>query len=77
MKITAQVDTYVSAPWGAAVTIKAGEIIEVGDDLGYECIQAGCTEVKDVTPEPKPEPKKAAPKKKAAKKKAKDIIIEV
>lgn len=77
MKITAQVDTYVSTPWGAAITVMAGEIREVGDDLGYECIHAGCTEVKDVKPEPKPEPKKAAPKKKAAKKKAKDIIIEV
>ena len=77
MKVIAKVDTYVSTPWGAAVTIKAGETLQVGDDLGYECIQAGCTEIKDVTPEPKPEPKKTAPKKKPAKKKAEDIIIEV
>ena len=70
MKITAKTDTYVSTPWGAAITIAAGEEMEVGDDLGYECIQAGCTEIKDVTPEPKPEPepkpKKAALKKKEA-----------
>ena len=50
--------------------------MEVGDDLGYECIQAGCTEVKDVTPEPKPKAK-PAPKKKKATKKKEDIIIEV
>lgn len=78
MKITAQVDTYVSTPWGAAITVKAGEIREVGNDLGYECLHAGCTEVKDVTPEPKPKSKaKAAPKKKKATKKKEDIIIEV
>ncbi len=76
MKITAKVDTYVSTPWGAAITIAAGEEMEVGDDLGYECIQAGCTEVKDVTPEPKPKAK-PAPKKKKATKKKEDIIIEV
>ena len=66
MKITAKTDTYVSTPWGAAITIAAGEEMEVGDDLGYECIQAGCTEIKDVTPEPKPKP---APKKKTSTKK--------
>ena len=66
MKITAKVDTYVSTPWGAAITIAAGEEMEVGDDLGYECIQEGCTEIKDVTPEPKPKP---APKKKTSTKK--------
>ena len=73
MKITAQVDTYVSTPWGAAITVAAGEIREVGDDLGYECIQAGCTEIKDVTPEPKPEPEpEPKPKKAALKKKEAD-----
>ena len=69
MKITAKTDTYVSTPWGAAITVAAGEIREVGDDLGYECIQAGCTEIKDVTPEPKPKPatkKKTSTKKKEA-----------
>ena len=76
MKITAQVDTYVSAPWGAAVTIKAGEIKQVGDDLGYECIQAGCTEVKDVKPEPKPEPKKKLlPKRKQLRRKQKTLLL--
>ena len=73
MKITAKVDTYVSTPWGAAITVAAGEIREVGDDLGYECIQAGCTEIKDVTPEPKPEPEpEPKPKKAALKKKEAD-----
>ena len=73
MKITAKVDTYVSTPWGAAITIAAGEEMEVGDDLGYECIQAGCTEIKDVTPEPKPEPEpEPKPKKAALKKKEAD-----
>ena len=72
MKITAKVDTYVSTPWGAAITIAAGEELEVGDDLGYECIQAGCTEIKDVTPEPKPKPKPAPKKKTSTKKKEAD-----
>lgn len=73
MKITAKTDTYVSTPWGAAITIAAGEEMEVGDDLGYECIQAGCTEIKDVTPEPKPEPEpEPKPKKAALKKKEAD-----
>ena len=66
MKNTAKTDTYVSTPWGAAITIAAGEEMEVGDDLGYECIQAGCTEIKDVTPEPKPEPEPEPTPKKAA-----------
>jgi len=73
VKITAKTDTYVSTPWGAAITIAAGEEMEVGDDLGYECIQAGCTEIKDVTPEPKPEPEpEPKPKKAALKKKEAD-----
>ena len=72
MKITAKTDTYVSTPWGAGITVLAGEIKTVGEDMGYECIQAGCTEVKDV-PKPKPKPKK----KKSVKKKETDIIIEV
>ena len=70
MKITAKTDTYVSTPWGAGITVLAGEIKKVGDDIGYECIQAGCTEVRD---EPKPKLKK----KKSVKKKETDIIIEV
>lgn len=64
MKVTAKIDTYVSAPWGAGIIILAGKVNEVGDDFGYLCLQAGCTEVKD---EPKPKP---APKKKTSAKKA-------
>ena len=74
MKITAKTDTYVSTPWGAGITVLAGEIKTVGDDIGYECIQAGCTEVRD---EPKPKPKPKLKKKKSVKKKETDIIIEV
>ena len=76
MKITAKTDTYVSTPWGAGITVLAGEIKKVGDDIGYECIQAGCTEVRD-EPKPKPKPKPKLKKKKSVKKKETDIIIEV
>ena len=64
MKVTAKTDMYVSSSWGTAITVLAGEVKEVGDDFGYLCLQAGCTEVKD---EPKPKP---APKKKTSAKKA-------
>ena len=64
MKITAKVDTYVSSSWGTAITVLAGEVKDVGDDFGYLCLQAGCTEVKD---EPKPIPKKKTSAKKAEK----------
>jgi hypothetical protein len=73
MKITAKTETYVSTKWGTAITVLPGEVREVGDDLGYECIQAGCTEVRY---EPKPKPK-TTPKKTSAKKAKKDITIEV
>ena len=76
MKITAKTDTYVSTPWGAGITVLAGETKEVGDDIGYECIQAGCTEVRD-EPKPKPKPKPKLKKKKSVKKKETEIIIEV
>ena len=77
MKITAKTETYVSTKWGTAITVLPGEVREVGDDLGYECIQAGCTEVRyEPKPEPKPKPK-TTPKKTSAKKAKKDIIIEV
>lgn len=79
MKVTAKTETYVSTKWGTAITVLPGEVREVGDDLGYECIQAGCTEVRDEPkPEPKPKPKpKTTPKKTSAKKAKKDITIEV
>jgi hypothetical protein len=79
MKITAKTETYVSTKWGTAITVLPGEVREVGDDLGYECIQAGCTEVRyEPKPEPKPKPKpKTTPKKTSAKKAKKDITIEV
>lgn len=77
MKITAKTETYVSTKWGTAITVLPGEVREVGDDLGYECIQAGCTEVRyEPKPEPKPKPK-TTPKKTSAKKAKKDITIEV
>ena len=90
MKITAKTETYVSTKWGTAITVLPGEVREVGDDLGYECIQAGCTEVRyEPKPEPKPQPPpslrrlepkpkpKTTPKKTSAKKAKKDITIEV
>lgn len=50
MKIKAEVtDLYVSTTWGAAITLKAGEVREVGDDLGYQALQQGAVEVKEKT----------------------------
>ena len=69
MKITAkQQEIYVSTLWGAAITVLPGQVREVGDDLGYACLQAGCVEVKD-EPAPKSKPKPKAKPKKARKKK--------
>ena len=48
MKIKSEVtDLYVSTTWGTAITLKAGEVREVGDDLGYAALQAGAVEVKE------------------------------
>ena len=66
MKVTAKTDIYVSSPWGAAMTVRAGEVKEVGDDFGIQCLQAGCTEVRD-QPKPKPAPKKKTSAKEAEK----------
>ena len=69
MKITASKEIYVSTLWGTAITIQAGEIKELGDDLAYACLQAGCTEVKDTPPPPKPKKKKVSKTKKIKKSK--------
>ena len=66
MKVTAKTDIYVSSPWGAAIIVRAGEVKEVGDDFGYLCLQAGCTEAKD-KPKPEPPPKEKTSAKEAEK----------
>ena len=61
MKVTAeQKEIYVSTLWGAAIIVHPGQVKEVGDDLGYASLAAGCIEVRD-EPAPKPKPK-AKPK---------------
>jgi len=47
LKIKSDVDLYVATTWGVAITLKAGEEREVGDDLGYAALQAGAVEVKE------------------------------
>ena len=53
MKIKSDVDLYVSTTWGVAITLQAGEVREVGDDLGYVALQAGAVEVKASAPKKK------------------------
>ena len=53
MKIKSEADLYVSTTWGVAITLKAGEEREVGDDLGYAALQAGAVEVKASVPKKK------------------------
>jgi len=62
VKIKSDTDLHVSTTWGAAIFLKAGEVREVGDDLGYQALQQGAVEAKEA-PTPK---KRGRPAKKAA-----------
>ena len=63
MKIKAETDLYISTTWGAAISLKAGETREVGDDLGYAALQQGAVEDKgEAIPAPAPK-KRGRPKK--------------
>jgi len=55
VKIKSDMDLHVSTTWGASIFLTAGEEREVGDDLGYQALQQGAVEVRDV---PKPVAKK-------------------
>lgn len=48
MWIVSNEDKTIASTWGAVVHLKANEPKQVGDDLGLLCLQAGCTEVKNV-----------------------------
>ena len=52
MWIVSNEDKSVASTWGAVIHLKAGEPRQVGNDLGLLCLQAGCTEVKDVKEAP-------------------------
>jgi len=56
MWIVSNEDKSVASTWGAVIHLKAGEPRQVGDDLGLLCLQAGCTEVKDIKQAPVVEP---------------------
>jgi len=56
MWIVSNEDKSVASTWGAVIHLKAGEPRQVGNDLGLLCLQAGCTEVKDVKEAPVAEP---------------------
>ena len=56
MWIVSNEDKSVASTWGAVIHLKAGEPRQVGNDLGLLCLQAGCTEVKDVKEAPVVEP---------------------
>ena len=66
MKIKSETDLYVSTTWGVAITLKAGEEREVGDDLGYQALQQGAVEVK-VEEVPAPKKKRGRPAKRSTK----------
>ena len=55
MKIKSDTDLHVSTTWGASIFLQAGEEREGGDDLGYQALQQGASEVRD---EPKAAPKR-------------------
>tara|TARA_R100001369_G_scaffold50630_1_gene77361 strand:+ start:1436 stop:1708 length:273 start_codon:yes stop_codon:yes gene_type:complete len=44
MIVISKDDKYISTTWGASIRLEAGVPKEVGDDLGYFCLQEGCTE---------------------------------
>lgn len=54
MWIVSNEDKSVASTWGAVIHLVANEPRQVGDDLGLLCLQAGCTEVKDVKKKPAP-----------------------
>jgi len=62
MKIKAHKDLHITTTWGAAIFLKAGEVREVGDDLGYQALAQGAVEDKEVVEAPKPVSKKKAKK---------------
>ena len=46
MIVVSKEDKYISTTWGSSIRLQAGVPKEVGDDLGYLCLQEGCTEHK-------------------------------
>jgi len=63
MKIKANKDLHITTTWGAAIFLKAGEVREVGDDLGYQALAQGAVEDREVVEAPKPVSKKKTNKK--------------
>jgi len=76
LKIKSDVDLYVSTTWGVAITLKAGEVREVGDDLGYQALQKGAIEIKEVEA-PAPKKKRGRPSKSSVKMEVTDTEITI
>ena len=47
MKVISETDLYVSLKTGDAVRLYAGEAREFPEYIGYACLQAGATEVRE------------------------------
>tara|TARA_R100000231_G_scaffold61814_1_gene50276 strand:+ start:35 stop:277 length:243 start_codon:yes stop_codon:yes gene_type:complete len=47
MKVISETDLYVSLTTGDAVRLYAGEAREFPEHIGYACLQAGATEVRE------------------------------
>lgn len=48
MWIVSDSDKVIATTWGSTVSLTAGEPKELGYDLALLCLQAGCSEIKDV-----------------------------
>lgn len=47
MKIIADEDMYISSTWGASIRLYAGQVKEVGDDLGLLALTEGARRLED------------------------------
>jgi hypothetical protein len=45
MKVIADQDMYISTTWGASIRLYAGEVKELGDDIGLLALQEGAKRV--------------------------------
>ena len=47
MKIIADEDMYISSTWGSSIRLYAGQVKEVGDDMGLLALQEGARRIED------------------------------
>ena len=47
MKIIADEDMYISSTWGSSIRLYAGQVKEVGDDMGLLALEEGARRIED------------------------------